>query len=224
MIFSYNFFRKIISALLFLLLVNAAACASGQTADDSLKGNGKRIIKNNGSDIIKIGDTAKYSDLLVNIKSYSTNGSYYQNKYEKNLLSMAGEIIEGQDLDVSKESIGFYYDKKSARTDRLFLGVDINTVREGNIDYGRLSVKLIKENVSGIVDLMYKYKAILNENEVVGIVIGFKWTENGNAQQVNIWMKKEDLHLFYEGKITVNEMYQRSTITNTIGKIILLPI
>jgi len=224
MILSDNLFRKIASVFLFLLLINAAACASGQTADDSVKGNGKQIIKNNGGDIIKTGDVKKYSDLLVDIKSYSTNGSYYQNKYEKQLLSMAGEIIDGQDLEVAKESIGFYYDKRSARTDRLFFGVDINTVRESSLDYGRFSVKLIKENVSGIVDLMYKYKAILNENEIVGIVIGFKWSENGNPQQVNIWMKKDDLQLFYEGKITLNEMYQRSTITNTIGKIILLPI
>jgi hypothetical protein len=223
MISSDNLFRKISSVCLFLLLINAAACASVQTSDDSVKGNGKQIIKN-GGDIIKTGDVKKYSDLLVDIKSYSTNGSYYQKKYEKQLLAMAGEIIEGQDLEVAKESIGFYYDKRSARTDRLFFGVDINTVRESSLDYGRFSVKLIKENVSGIVDLMYKYKTILSENEIVGIVIGFKWLENGSPQQVNIWMKKDDLQLFYEGKITLNEMYQRSTMTNTIGKIILLPI
>jgi len=108
--------------------------------------------------------------------------------------------------------------------DRLFFGVDINTVKETSLDYGRFSVMLIKENVSGIVDLMYKYKAILSEEEIVGIVIGFKWQENGSGQQVNIWIKKDDLRLFYDSKITLNEMYQRSTVTNTVGKIILLPI
>jgi hypothetical protein len=71
---------------------------------------------------------------------------------------------------------------------------------------------------------MYKYQAILSENEIVGVVIGFKWLEGNSPQQVNIWIKKDDLHLFYQGKFTLNEMYQRSTITNTIGKIILLPI
>ncbi len=219
-----RFFEKILSVSLFLVLINAAACASGQMESDPVKGKGGPLFQNNGNAVVKNGDARKYNDLLVNIKNYSTNGSYYQNKFEKLLLAMAGEIIDGQDLEISKESIGFYYDKKSARTDRLFLGVDINTVREGNLDYGRFSVKLIKENLNGIVDLMYKYKTILNENEIVGIVIGFKWIENGDSQQVNIWMKKEDLHLFYEGKITQNEMYQRSTITNTAGKIILLPI
>jgi len=211
--------------LLLVMLINAAACASGQAENSSAKGNGTPLFSDNGNgNSVKNSDINKYSSFLVNIKSYSTNGSYYQNKYEKQLLSMAGEIIEGQDLDVSRESIGFYYDKRSARTDRLFFGVDINTVKENNLDYGRFSVKLIRENVSGIIDLMYKYKSILNENEIVGVVIGFKWTEDGNAQQVNIWIKKDDLRLFYEGKITLNEMYQRSTMTNTIGKIILLPI
>ena len=233
MIFFDGLFKKIQTGLFFLLLINFAACAFGQVEDNTAKGNGKTLFTDNGSGkVVKNNDVntvnqsggKKYSDLLVDIKSYSTNGSYYQNKYENQLLAMAGEIIEGQDLDISKESIGFYYDKRSARTDRLFFGVDINTVRDGSLDYGRFSVKLIKENVSGIVDLIYKYKSLLNENEIVGIVIGFKWTENGSPQQVNIWIKKEDLHLFYETKITLNEMYQRSTITNSTGKIILLPI
>ncbi|PKL16884.1 MAG: hypothetical protein CVV49_13900 [Spirochaetae bacterium HGW-Spirochaetae-5] len=221
----YKEFSGRVRVIMFILLINAAACATGQAVDDSAKGDIKPLFTENGNaDVVKNVDIKKYTDLLVNIRSYSTNGGYYQNKHEKSLLSMAGEIIEGQDLEISKESIGFYYDKKSARTDRLFLGVDINIEKEGSLDYGRFSVKLIKENVSGIVDLMFKYKALFSEEEVFGIVIGFKWFENGSGQQVNIWIKKDDLRLFYDSKITLNEMYQRSTITNTIGKIILLPI
>jgi hypothetical protein len=224
MIYYKEFYIKV-RVIFFILLINAAACATGQAVDDSAKGDIKPLFTDNGNnDVVKNVDIKKYTDLLVNIRSYSTNGGYYQNKHEKLLLSMAGEIIEGQDLEISKESIGFYYDKKSARTDRLFLGVDINIEKEVSLDYGRFSVKLIKENVSGIVDLMFKYKAIFSEEEIFGIVIGFKWFETGNGQQVNIWIKKDDLRLFYDSKITLNEMYQRSTITNTIGKIILLPI
>jgi hypothetical protein len=120
--------------LLFMILINAAACAAGQVEDDSVKGNGNPLFKDNSSSQVKISDVNKYSDLLVNINSYSTNGAYYQKKYVKLLVSLAGELVEGQDLDVSKESIGFYYDKRSARTDRLFLGADINTSREGSTD------------------------------------------------------------------------------------------
>lgn len=213
MIFYNKFLRRLSSLIFCLFMVNAASCASGQVDDSSKKNTG-----------MALNSDRKYSDYLVNIGSYSTNGAYYQKKYEKLLIMMAGEIIEKQDLEISRESIGFYYDKTSARRDRLFFGLDINSVKENSLDYGRFSVKLIKENVSEIVDSMYRYKSILDENEIVGIVIGFKWEEKESSQQVNIWMKKEDLQLFYEKKITLNEMYQRSTITNSAGKIILLPI
>jgi len=198
-----------ISAFIFLIIFTT--CASTSSREDH--------ILNYADD-----NKTKYEEYLAGENQYTTGGIQYHKKYYKYLIGIATVSIEEKKFNIVKQSIGFYYDKRSARTDRLFFGVDINTVRESSLDYGRFSVKLIKENVSGIVDLMYKYKAILNENEIVGIVIGFKWSENGNPQQVNIWMKKDDLQLFYEGKITLNEMYQRSTITNTIGKIILLPI
>lgn len=213
-----TFVKKTTIAFFLVNFFCVSACATGNVENGAGQGNGKKVY------IPKTGETKKYNEYLVNIKSYSTNGGHYQNKYEKHLLSMAGEIIEGQDLEITKESIGFYYDKRSNRTDRLFFGVDINTVRESNLDYGRFSVKLIKQNVGGLLEVMYKYKAILNENEIVGVVIGFRWSENKVSEQVNIWIKKEDLQLFFDGKITQNEMYQRSTITNSAGKIILLPI
>jgi len=211
------FYRAAI-VLFFLNVLCISACATGKVENGAALTNEKKVYTD------KPADKKKYIEYLVNIKSYSTNGKYYQEKYEKLLLSMAEEITEGQDLEISKESIGFYYDKRSNRTDRLFFGVDINTARENKLDYGRFSVKLIKENVGGLVEVMCKYKAILNENEIVGIVIGFRWTENKGNEQVNIWIKKEDIRLFFDGKITQNEMYQRSTITNRAGKIILLPI
>lgn len=211
-------FTKLLMTLFIVNLLCVTACATGSVE------NGTDQVNEKKSYIPKLAETKKYSEYLVNIKSYSTNGAVYQNRYEKQLLSIAGEIIEGQDLDISKESIGFYYDKRSNRTDRLFLGLDINTVRESKLDYGRFSVKLIKQNVGGLLEVIYRYKSILNEDEIVGVVIGFRWSENRAGEQVNIWIRKEDLQLFFDGKITQNEMYQRSTITNSVGKIILLPI
>lgn len=221
MFLKIGLFKRSAVVLIFIVMSSMQGCATTQTG--TVADKGKQPVNDNGSAVIK-NEVKKYSELLVDIKSYSTNGAMYQERYQSSLLSMAGEIIEGQDLDVAKGSIGFYYDKKSARTDRLFLGVDINTAREGKLDYGRFSVKLIKENVGGLIDSIFRYRNILNENEVVGIVIGFRWSENGSPEQVNIWIKKEDIQLFHDGKITMNEMYQRSTITNSAGKIILLPI
>ncbi|MCL1834009.1 MAG: hypothetical protein FWG49_05840 [Leptospirales bacterium] len=234
----HNSSPKIFTLIFYIMIImGAAACASAKTSvvsDKSAVESNKTTVESNrnsgplfsynSGESAKPDDTNKYKGLLVDIRTYTTNGGYYQKKYEKHLLSMAGEIVEGQDLDAAKGSIGFYYDKISASRDRLFLGLDINVEKENNLDYGRFSVNIIKENVNGIIDLMYKYNFILNEKEIAGIVIGFKWREGKNSEHVNIWMKKEDIQLFYKRGITINELYQRSVTTNSSGKVILLPI
>ena len=220
----HNTSPKIFTLTFFLMLImSVTVCASTKGMVESNKSDGPLFSYNSG-DSSNIADTNKYKELLVDIKRYSTNGGSYQKKYEKQLLSMAGEIVEGQDLDEAKGSVGFYYDKTSSSKERLFLGLDINVEKENTLDYGKFSVNIIKENVNGIIDLMYKYNSILSESEIVGIVIGFKWKDGKSSQNVNIWIKKEDIKLFYNRGITINELYQRGIITNSNGKIILLPI
>ena len=230
MINSGSLFKIFVFFFFFVQIINVSACATGAVSAESDKTTvgGPLFSYNNANsdnaNPVKIADTKKYKDLLVDIKKYSTNGVSYQKKYEKHLLTMAGEIVEDQDLEVSKGSVGFYYDKISAMKDRLFLGLDINVEKDNALDYGKFSVNIIKENVNGIIDLIYKYKIILSENEIAGIVIGFKWKDGIHSQQVNIWMSKADINLFYNKGITINELYQRSVITNSSGKVILLPI
>jgi len=228
MINKKKLFKTLCFTFFLALIMNISACATSKTVAESNKTEGPLFVYNhadsNNTKSVKPGDVNKYKDLLVDIRAYSTNGAYYQKKYEKNLLSMAGEIVEDQDLEVAKGSVGFYYDKISERRDRLFLGLDINIEKDNALDYGAFSVSIIKENVNGIIDLMYKYNSILSENEIAGIVIGFKWKDGKNSQQTNIWMNKGDIGLFYNRGITINELYQRSTTTNSSGKIILLPI
>jgi len=206
-------------------VISAAACASAVemngSADGSNRGEGKG---GNGNAVVVKKDAVKYEDFLVDINSYSTNGGFYQNKYKKDIISIAKDITENQDIDVSKGSMGFYFDKKSKRTDRLFFGFDIIINKDNNLEYSRFSVKLIQENVTGIIDEIYKYKFVTSENEVVGVVIGFKWMDAGTNQQVNIWIKKEDIALFLNERLTANEMFQRGTITNSAGRVILLPL
>ena len=205
-----------LSSLFLIVSISATACASGEVAKDP--GGGAQVI----NQTVKTGD--RFEELLVDIRSYSTNGAFYQKKYHRDILSIARDITEKEDIDISKGSVGFYYDKKSERRDRLFFGFDIIVKKDNDLDYGRFAVKLIKQNVSGIIDEIYKYRFVPSEEEVVGVVIGFRWTEDNRNQQVNIWIKKDDISLFQEDRITVNEMYQRGTVTNTNGRVILLPI
>ncbi len=219
--FMNNPLKITLYSFILMIAVSVAACASAgetkATADNSgtVKSTGNTSVKKEGT---------KYEDYLVDVKSYSTNGGYYQNKYLKDIISITKNITEKQDIDISKGSVGFYYDKKSKRTDRLFFGFDIVVNSDSKLDYSRYSVKLIKENVPEVIEEIYKFRLVSNENEVVGVVIGFKWNDMGVAQQVNIWLKKEDVDLFLAGRLTANEMFQRGTITNSSGRVILLPL
>ena len=223
-----NLFKILSFTFSLIVIMNVSACASSKGIAEPHKTEGPLFAHNNpGSDNVKSGkpvDINKYRDLLIDINRYTTNGGYYQKKHEKHLLSMAGEIVEGQNLEISKKSVGFYFDKISANKDILFLGFDVNIEKENTSDYGKFSVNIIKENVNGIIDLMYKYNFILNESGIAGIVIGFKWKAGMNFEHVNIWMNKEDIRLFYNKKITINELFLRSITTNSSGKVILLPI
>lgn len=219
---SNNRFRISFYTFLVLIMVSAVSCASTvETDGGGTAGDGK---KENDTTVVVKKNAVKYEDYLVDINSYSTNGGYYQNKYKKEIISIAKDISEKQDIDISKGSMGFYFDKKSKRTDRLFFGFDIVVNKDNNLEYSRFSVKLIKENVADIIDEIYKYKFVPSENEVVGVVIGFRWNDAGTNQQVNIWIKKEDISLFLEERLTANEMFQRGTITNSAGRVILLPL
>ncbi len=211
--------KGFILLLVFILMVIFTSCASGSGQISASDDKPFENVRVNTAEA-----KSKYSEYLVNINTYTTNGAYYQNKYENFILSVIAMLTEKHEFDISKKSTGFYFDKRSNRTDRLYFGFDVEIVKDSNLDYGRFSTQLIKENVETVISEISRYERMLNEQEIAGLVIGFKWREGRINQQVNIWIKKEDMVLAREAKITVNEMYQRSTITNSEGKIILLPI
>jgi len=215
-----NYFKSVfISMSVIILLAVFSSCASGSgqaTASDDKPSSDTSIVSTELKN--------RYSAYLVDISSYSTNGAYYQKKYEYFILSVVAALTEKQEFDIYKKSAGFYFDKRSNRTDRLYFGFDVEVVKDSSLDYGRFSTLIIKENVETVIDEVFRYERMLDEKEIAGLVIGFKWKEGRINQQVNIWIRKEDMVLARQAKITINEMYQRSTITNSEGKIILLPI
>ncbi len=210
--------HKFSFGIFFFVVIIFSACASGSNQVNSLEH--ENIIE----PVINLVEVNKYSEYFVDINSYSTNGDFYQKKYEKEIISIVASLIENHEMEIFKNSAGFYFDKKANIRNRLYLGFDFETVKDNNLDYGRYSTFLIKENVAVIMDEVFRLSRILNEEEVAGLVIGFKWQDGRSNSLVNIWIKKEDMILARELKITINEMYQRSTITNNEGKIILLPI
>jgi hypothetical protein len=51
-------------------------------------------------------------------------------------------------------------------------------------------------------------------------VIGWIWSSGNGTEHLSVWIATEDLMRYEEGLITLNELVQRSNITNTAGRVI----
>ena len=166
----------------------------------------------------------RYGVYLVEKEQYRSGGDFFHEKYSSSLLCLASALVEGQDITIIKGTMGFCRDRLAGSRTPFYLGFDVSVEYDGSIDYGRFCTRLIRENAAGIAEEALKYNSPLEEEEVAGVVVTFRWDNNGNEGHVTIWMKKGDMRLFNDGKITASEFYQRSTVTNTSGRVILLPI
>lgn len=170
------------------------------------------------------GACAKYSGYLISRDAYRGGGDELLEKYRNDLLCLAASIVEKQDISLVKRSVGFYHDKLAGSRSPFYIGFDVMAEYDGSLDYGRFCTRVIRENVDGIAEEVRRFNRILDDKEVAGVAVTFKWTWNSTEGMVTIWMNKDDIRLFSDNKITASELYQRSTITNTAGKVILLPI
>jgi hypothetical protein len=164
----------------------------------------------------------KYASLLVNPERYTTNGAQYQKKYYRHIIGIATDIIENKKMTIETGSMGFYYDRKSADRDKLYLGLDLVMGDMANRDYAQVAQGLIDTNLKLIMETMNSCKTLFLEDQIVGMVIGFKWTVTGEARQINVWMLEDEVVRYENSRITFDELVQRSTLTNTEGKVIML--
>lgn len=170
------------------------------------------------------GNHAKYGSYLIDVNLYTGGGDSLHKKYMNDLLCLASVMIEQQDISLVKQTVGFYHDRLGGSRSPFYVGFDVTEEYDGSLDYGRFCTRLIRENVSGIAEEAARLESVFRDRDVAGIVVTFRWNWNSQEGNVTIWIKKEDIRLFNNDKITASELYQRSTITNTGGKVILLPI
>jgi hypothetical protein len=173
--------------------------------------------------VLKYSDAGlAYEKYLVVFDSYTTNGSVYHKKYLNYLYGIAKIFTDEKKTKVSEKSIGFYFDKKENRKDKLFLGIDLiadeKFINQG-ADYEKNARSLLRQLLTDAMSVLQSCTEILKENEVRGVVIGYIWTRNGNRELVNIWIPKDALAEFYNDSLTLNELVVKSTVTNTDGRI-----
>lgn len=208
--------RFLISSFTLMIL---ASCSSGQdilVASDT----GESVVRGN----CEPGGCEKYSGFLLDRDRYSRGGETLHEKFRWELLCLSAGLVERQDMTLLKGSMGFYHDKRAGSRSPFYVGFDILTEYDGSLDYGRFCTGIIRENVDGIAEEVRQVDRIFEEKDVAGVAVTFLWTWNNTDGRVTIWLGKNDIRAFNEGKITASELYQRSTITNTSGNVILLPI
>ncbi|HPS57386.1 MAG TPA: hypothetical protein PK514_04710 [Spirochaetota bacterium] len=169
-------------------------------------------------------DQKKYGSYLIDVNLYTGGGDSLHKKYMNELLCLASVMIEQQDIPLVKQTVGFYRDSLGGSRSPFYIGFDVAAEYDGSLDYGRFCTRLIRENAGGIAEEAARLESVFGEQDVAGVVVTFRWTWNSQDGNVTIWMKEGDIRLFNNDKITASELYQRSTITNTRGKVILLPI
>jgi hypothetical protein len=209
---------SITSAILTILFLSTCGLKSIKTGSGTTdKKREDKILKQYSKE-----QDNKYKNLIVDIKKYTTNGAVYQEKYYKLLIGVAVDIVDNKKLEIVRGSIGFYYDRKSQHRNRLYLGLDIDTGITDDNAYGRVAVELLKKYIREISDTVNSCRSIFEEEEIVGMVIGFKWRSYTRAEQVNIWINEDDIIRFEKRNLTLDGLIQKSTITNTYGNIIRL--
>jgi len=201
---------------LILLVVFCATCGSTSIRDREKQDRDREteILKQYTDEVKDV-----YGEYLVDIKKYTTRGSYFQEKYNRFLIAIVRDVVENKKLKVKQGTVGFYYDKKSQKRNLLYFGFDINMGDVDNTRYSDVALDLIKNNLKDIMATINSARSMFSEAEVVGMVIGFSWNSPAKTEQVNLWVSKNDVISFEDSRLTLDEVIQRSTVTNTAGKI-----
>ncbi len=202
------------AALCILLVCAATACASAPHREKAIL----EVPKN---------ETVNYEELLVKPSQYTTNGAAYHEKYHRHLIGIAHTIISKQKLSIQKNSLGFYFDKKENRKDKLYLGLDIVIKTDfayRGASYEHIASAVMDTHLRDLLAVINSCASIFQEDEIVGMVIGFLWDNSGRRESISIWIDKNDVAKLENMKLTLKELIVRSFLTNTEGKIIRLPL
>ncbi len=170
---------------------------------------------------------SKYDIYMVDSEKYTTNGKKYHDRYYKYLVGIAAITIGINKMNIRKNSIGFYFDKKKNVKNELYLGLDVMVPVDpvySFSSYTEVGVVQLKKYLTDVLFIIHSCKTIFKEDEVIGIVVGMSWIRDKSEESINIWIDKKDVFQFENNKLTFNEVILRNTITNINGKIINLPI
>jgi hypothetical protein len=198
--------------IFFLIILNS--CSSADSREE-------KLLKYSDDNDKK----SKYEIYLVNPDNYTTIGAEYHIKYYQYLIGIARSVTEEKNISIAEKSIGYYYDKREEKKNKLYLGIDINVPLDktfNNSAYQVTALSQLRKYLTEILYILQSCKTIFSEREIVGSVIGIRWVRETITEAVTIWIDKHDVIRFEAKELTFDEVIQRNFITNTEGKIIRL--
>ncbi len=167
-----------------------------------------------------------FEKYLVTTDQYTTEeGKRYHAKYFNHLIGLARVLSEEKRFTLVEKTIGFYYDKKRRDEKKLFLGVDMQAPEshvKTDAGYGHITATLLKKNISVFLPVLLSCKSIFDEPYVDGFVVGMRWRGTWKNELFNFWIRKDDALLLENSRITLEELIERNTITDTEGSVIRL--
>jgi hypothetical protein len=169
-------------------------------------------------------EAGKYAIYLVNPEQYTTKGAGFHSKYYQYLVGIARSVIEEKKFTVIEKSIGFYYDKREAKKDKLYLGIDISMPYEASYgsSYPDIALVQLQKYLTELLYIMASCGSVFRESEIVGSVIGLRWERDGVMEIVTIWVDMQDVLRYEKKELTFDEIIQRNFVTNNEGKLIKL--
>ena len=153
------------------------------------------------------------SKFLVNPENYTTDGGIYQKKYQSNLISIIDRVKYS--MNIGEESVGFYHDKKAGNRQKLYVGIDIIIENAAGADYGVRAKTVIYDNLVPVMESVNTQKVLFKEERIAGMVVSFKWK---GGEQINVWINAADVERFINRGMTLDELVQRSGLTDREGK------
>ncbi|MBN2400884.1 MAG: hypothetical protein JXN64_00645 [Spirochaetes bacterium] len=200
------------SIILFLIIISS--CSSADNREE-------KIIKYTEDK----NKSVLYEAYLVNPDNYTTTGAEYHRKYYPYLIGIARAVTEEKQIVIAEKSIGFYYDKREDKKNKLYLGIDIIAQFDSalpNTTYQGVALTQLKKYLDDVLYIMQSCKSIFLEKDIVGSVIGIRWKREKATEIVTIWISKNDIIRYEIKELTFDEIIHRNFITNTEGKIIRL--
>lgn len=163
----------------------------------------------------------KKPNFFIDPDKYTTDGVIYQQRYKRNLQGIINTLLKS-DMVIKEQSVGFYFDKKSNNPQRLYVGLDLIVNDIAGADYGLRAKTALDKNLRYVMEAIHSQREFFKEEQIVGFVIGFVWTNANVNEQINIWIQSADAERYKNNELTYDETIQRSYLTNSQGRIIIL--